>query len=113
MFCLFYDAKSKQVKALNGSGRSASGATLDKIRDKLNDGNGEVEKIPGTSVLAVTVPGAAAGWVDTIEKFGSGKVTLNDVLTPAIELAEEGFAVSEISSYHVGLRTRLPGLFPN
>jgi gamma-glutamyltranspeptidase/glutathione hydrolase len=31
--------------------------------------------IPPLSAHTVTVPGAAAGWVDTVEAFGSGKVT--------------------------------------
>ena len=44
----------------------------------------------------VTVPGAAAGWVDTVQKFGSGKVSLEQILTPAIELGEDGFPVSEL-----------------
>ena len=30
--------------------------------------------MPWLSPHAITVPGAAAGWVDTVEKFGSGKV---------------------------------------
>ena len=34
--------------------------------------------------------GAAAAWIDTVEKFGSGKLTIGDVLEPAIRLAEEG-----------------------
>lgn len=50
------------------------------------------------NALAVTVPGAAAGWCDTIEKFGSGKVTMEQILTPAIELGEKGFPVSELSA---------------
>ncbi len=54
-----------------------------------------------TSVHSVTTPGAAAGWVDTVEKFGSGKVTLEQVLAPAIQLGEEGFPVSELSSTFV------------
>lgn len=35
--------------------------------------------------------GAAAAWVDTVEKLGSGKLTMADVLAPAIRLAEEGY----------------------
>jgi gamma-glutamyltranspeptidase len=35
--------------------------------------------------------GAAAAWVDTIEKFGSGKFSMSDVLEPAIRLAEDGY----------------------
>jgi gamma-glutamyltranspeptidase/glutathione hydrolase len=104
MFCLFYDAKSKKVHALNGSGRSSGNATLEKIRKSLNLGPGRKGLIPMTSALAVTVPGAAAGWVDTVTKFGSGKLSLEAILTPAIELAEEGFPVSELTSHAVGLQ---------
>lgn len=46
--------------------------------------------VPATDLNSVTVPGAAAAWVDTVETFGSGKVTVADVLAPAIRLAEEG-----------------------
>ncbi|KAF2744134.1 gamma-glutamyltranspeptidase [Sporormia fimetaria CBS 119925] len=98
MFCLYYDAKTKKVHALNGSGRSGEKATLEQIRKDLNLAEGENGQIPMTSVHAVTVPGAAAGWVDVVERFGSGKVTLEEVLEPAVELAEKGFAVSEFSA---------------
>ncbi|RVX74856.1 hypothetical protein B0A52_01133 [Exophiala mesophila] len=98
MFCLWFDAKTKQVHALNGSGRSAKNTTLEQVRKELGLAPGARAKIPPQSALAVTVPGAAAGWVDTVERFGSGKLTLEQILTPAIELAEEGFPVSEFSA---------------
>jgi gamma-glutamyltranspeptidase/glutathione hydrolase len=101
MFCLYYDAKTKKVSALNGSGRSGGEVTLDKIRKDLKIADGETGHIPMMSVHAATVPGAAAGWVDTVERFGSGKVTMEDVLAPAIDLAENGFAVSELSATFV------------
>lgn len=105
MFCLFYDAKTKKVHAMNGSGRSGKEVTLDKIRNALNIKEGEVGQIPMDSVHAVTVPGAAAGWVDCVERFGSKKVTLEDVLAPAIEIADTGFPVSELSAQFVRLAT--------
>jgi gamma-glutamyltranspeptidase len=37
--------------------------------------------------------GAAAAWVDTVETFGSGKLTVAEVLAPAIRLAEEGSVI--------------------
>lgn len=103
MFCLFYDAKTKNVHALNGSGRMSGNASLEKIRKALKLAPGQKGILPLSSALAVTVPGAPAGWVDTVAKFGSGKLTLEQILTPAIELAEEGFPVSEIASHFVGL----------
>jgi gamma-glutamyltranspeptidase/glutathione hydrolase len=101
MFCLFYDAKTKKVSSLNGSGRSGAACTLEKIRGELGLKDGETGKIPLNSVHAVTVPGAAAGWVDTVERFGSGKLSLEQILQPAIELGEEGFPVSELSAEFV------------
>ncbi|KAF2812068.1 acylase ACY 1 [Mytilinidion resinicola] len=113
MFCLFYDAKTKKVHALNGSGRSGSQVTLETIRKDLGIAEGESGRIPMDSVHAATVPGAAAGWVDCVEKFGSGKVTLEEILAPAIELGEKGFPVSELSStfwvaYEEPIRTASP-----
>lgn len=98
MFCLFYDAKTKKISAMNGSGRASLKSTLEATRKDLGMRDGEVGDIPLDSVHAVTVPGAAAGWVDTVERFGSGIVTMEQILAPAIELAERGFPVSELSS---------------
>ncbi|KAJ7125698.1 gamma-glutamyltranspeptidase [Mycena crocata] len=93
-FCLFYDAKSKTVKALNGSGHSPQKLTLDYLRERGVIG----PSIPLTDLNSVTVPGAAAAWVDTVERFGSGKLSVAEVLEPAIRLAEEGVPVSELHS---------------
>ncbi|KAH9218829.1 putative gamma-glutamyltransferase ywrD, partial [Leptodontidium sp. 2 PMI_412] len=98
MFCLFYDAKTKKISAMNGSGRSGANCTLEATRKDLGIKDGDAGEIPLNSVHAVTIPGAAAGWVDTVERFGSGKFSVEQILTPAIELAERGFPVSELSS---------------
>ncbi|GKT60270.1 gamma-glutamyltranspeptidase [Colletotrichum tofieldiae] len=100
MFILFYDAATGKVSAMNGSGRSAKKSTLETIRKDLGIKDGASGKIPMKSVHAVTVPGAAAGWVDTIERFGSGNVSVEQVLAPAIELGEKGFPVSELTSHY-------------
>lgn len=101
MFCLYFDASTGKVSALNGSGRSGADCTLDRIRESLGIPAGEKGAIPMSSVHAVTVPGAAAGWVDTVERFGSGKLSLEQILAPAIELGEKGFPVSELTAYFV------------
>ena len=89
-FALFYDAKKGRVLGLNGSGRAPIGLTPEKL---LAEG---LTKMPANGVHTVTVPGAVAGWVDAIEKFGT--LTLGDVLTPAIELAEGGYPVSPLTA---------------
>ena len=99
MFCLFYNAKTKKVHAMNGSGRSGANVTLEQMKKDLAIPEGKTGKIPLTSVQAVTVPGAAAGWCDVVDKFGSGKLSMEQILTPAIELGEEGFPVSEIMGF--------------
>ncbi|MEX1248153.1 MAG: gamma-glutamyltransferase family protein [Anaerolineales bacterium] len=91
-FALFYDAASKKVTALNGSGRSPAGLDLDLLKKQGFD-----RELPPYHAHTVTVPGAAAGWCDLIEKHG--RMTLDQILAPAIRLAEEGFPVAPITSY--------------
>ncbi|KAL7810242.1 gamma-glutamyltranspeptidase [Trichoderma aethiopicum] len=100
MFILYWDAAKQQVFAMNGSGRSGAQCTLDRIRSDLDIPEGAVGQIPMASVHAVTVPGAPAGWVDTVERFGSGKLSLGEILKPAIQLGEKGFPVSEVTGYY-------------
>lgn len=102
-FCLFYRAETRKVHALNGSGRSPANASLDAICEKLGIIDRSSGSIPSTSIHSVTVPGAAAAWVDIIDNYGSGKVTVSQVLAPAIRMATEGAPISEISSYIVSL----------
>ncbi|RIA95126.1 gamma-glutamyltranspeptidase [Glomus cerebriforme] len=95
-FCLFYEAKTKKIHGMNGSGRSPSNLTLEYVQDKL----GITENsIPYTNINSSTIPGAAAGWIDCIEWFGSSKLSFGEILKPAIELAENGYPVSEISAW--------------
>lgn len=103
MFCLFYDSKTKKVHAMNGSGRYPGAASLEQVRKDLNIAPSEQGSIPMLSALASTTPGAPAGWVDTVEKFGSGKLSMEQILQPAIDLGEEGFPVSELSSHGVSI----------
>lgn len=51
-FCLFYDAKTKTVQALNGSGRAPQ-----KLSVKYAQSRGLVGSIPYTDLNSVTVPG--------------------------------------------------------
>ncbi len=96
MFALYFDSKTKQVTALNGSGRASSLLTLDTLKKEnfLADG------LPPFHPYTITVPGACAGWCDLIEKHGS--LSLTEILSPAIRLADEGFPVAPITSYFWG-----------
>ncbi|EEQ39964.1 hypothetical protein CLUG_04092 [Clavispora lusitaniae ATCC 42720] len=94
-FVLFYEKDTKKVHGLNGCGKSPQYTSIDRVRKDIPTG----ARIPYESVHAVTVPGAVAGWLDAIELWGSGNVNIADILQPAIELAEEGFPVSDISAH--------------
>lgn len=83
-FVLFYSNKTKKVQALLGNGSAPEHLTLDRV---LKAGYSSENPLPPTSVQTIPVPGAAAGWVDTIDSFGSGKLTLREILEPAISLA--------------------------
>ncbi|ODV92869.1 hypothetical protein CANCADRAFT_94507 [Tortispora caseinolytica NRRL Y-17796] len=92
MFALFYDNSSKSVHGINGSGRSPAGLTYE-LAKSVSD----TPRLKAESIHAVTVPGAFAGWVDSIEKWGSG-LPLEDILAPAIDMAENGWLVGEITA---------------
>ncbi|KAJ2919239.1 hypothetical protein MD484_g1128, partial [Candolleomyces efflorescens] len=94
-FCLFYDATTKKITALNGSGRAPKKLNLEYARQRGLKGS-----IPLTDLNSVTVPGAPAAWLDTIDQLGNGNVTIADIFAPAIRLAENGYPVSELSSYY-------------
>src|SRR5271157_2333219 len=92
-FALFFDAHSKLVKGVNGSGRAPAGLTIDVVREA----GIKLGSIPSHSPHAVTVPGAVSGWIDTIERFG--RLTLPEVLAPAIQLAEDGYPVGPLTAF--------------
>jgi gamma-glutamyltranspeptidase/glutathione hydrolase len=94
-FALFYDAQTKHVTALNCSGRAPRGLSLDLLKQQgFGDG------LPMFHGHTVTVPGAAAGWHDLVERHG--RLSLAETLAPAIRLAEEGFPVAPVTAYYWG-----------
>lgn len=97
-FSLVYKKNKQKVYGLNGSGRSASSLSLDWLKQNHPDHILPSLRFKKDSVFKVQVPGAIAGWCDLIDKWGSRNVTLEDILTPAIELADNGFVVSAISA---------------
>lgn len=59
-----------------------------------NDGKPDITK-SRDSALGIGVPGTVAGLALALEKYGSGKFTLSDLLQPAIALARDGFVLTD------------------
>lgn len=88
LFAIVYDAKTKTIRGLNASGRSAAAATPEEYRRR------GLDAIPYRGALSVSVPGVVDGWNELLTKHGT--TTLARALEPAIAYARDGFAVSEI-----------------
>ena len=72
---------------------TAAGATTPQIF-LGSDGRPDAAK-SRDSALGIGVPGTVAGLALALEKYGSGKFTLAELLQPAIELAQAGFVVTD------------------
>lgn len=90
LFAIYWDAKSGKLYGLNSSGWAPQGLRLEHLRAK------DIQKIPLRSIDSVTVPGAVAGWNALHKKFG--RLSLRDVLAPAIYYADQGFPAGELDS---------------
>ncbi|MEO6727265.1 MAG: gamma-glutamyltransferase [Blastocatellia bacterium] len=88
LFALVWDAKKKELKALNASGRAPQAANIDELKKR------GFTRIPQNGIHAVTVPGAVDGWAKLLERYGTMK--LAEVLQPAIEYAERGYPVTDV-----------------
>ena len=96
LFAIIYTAKDHKLHAINASGMAPGGQTLKFMNDhgykwdpkNINPGSGMPK-----GVLSVTVPGAAWGWQEVLDKYGTMK--FKDVLEPAASYAEKGFPISE------------------
>jgi len=101
MFALYFEARTRQVTALNGSGRAPAALTIELLEKQGLISNQEStishRALPPFHAHTITVPGACAGWCDLIARHGS--MPLADILAPAIRLAEEGFPVSPLTSH--------------
>jgi gamma-glutamyltranspeptidase/glutathione hydrolase len=89
-FAIVWDGS--RLQGLNASGTAPAAWTLDCFRRKYGDD--AAKKRPQRGWDSVTVPGAAAGWALLHGRFG--KLPFADLMAPALEYAERGFAVSPL-----------------
>jgi gamma-glutamyltranspeptidase/glutathione hydrolase len=85
-FALVWDGS--QLHGLNGSGRSPMAWSADRFK--------ALERMPELGWDTVTVPGAVDTWLQLSDRFG--KLPFSDLFGPAIEYAQNGYAVSPITA---------------
>src|SRR5262249_7437046 len=85
MYIMIYLARTGEVKFINGTGPAPMAATLDFYQSKGG--------MPADGSLSVEVPGGVSGALLAQQKYGSKR--LSEVMRPALDLAEQGFPVSD------------------
>ena len=94
-FAIVWDGK--ELHGLNASGVAPQAWSPEYFSKKYgNDASGLADR-PKRGWDAVTVPGALAGWEELHRRFGS--LPLGDLLQPAIEIAERGYAMAPVVAH--------------
>ena len=88
-FCILWDGN--ELHGLNASGTAPQAWTPDYFKARYGD---DAKTPPKRGWDSVTVPGAVAGWTALHARFG--KLPFADLLAPAIDAAERGYAVPVI-----------------
>lgn len=91
---LFARAGSGDVQVLCGQGVAPAAATSAHYRDL------GLELVPGTGLLAATVPGSWDAWLLLLRDHGTR--TLREVLSPALGYARDGFPVLDRVATTIG-----------
>jgi gamma-glutamyltranspeptidase / glutathione hydrolase len=105
IFAIIWDAKSKKLYGLNGSGRSPYSLTLEEFKKR------GLKHIPALGPLPVSVPGCVDGWFEMHKKFGS--MPMERILSHAISYARNGFPVHDELAGSLRSVPRSMGQFPN
>lgn len=92
---------NNKLHGLNASGPAPAAWNLDYFKNKYGlDSSGYANK-PLRGWDTVTVPGVVAGWVELHSKFGL--LPFEELLEPAISLAERGYIVTPVVARKWGL----------
>ena len=91
-FMIIHSAERHEDVAIDYRETAPAAATRDMFLGA--DGKPDIAK-SRDSALGIGVPGTVAGLALALEKYGSGKFTLADLLKPAIALARDGFVIAD------------------
>jgi gamma-glutamyltranspeptidase/glutathione hydrolase len=85
---ILHDVRRGRTEVICGQGPAPAGATIAHYRDHLG-----LDMVPGTGLLAACVPGTFETWMLLLRDYGT--MTVEEVLTPAIGYAENGYPLVE------------------
>ena len=102
-FCILWDGQ--QLHGLNASGRAPQAWTPEYFKGKYG---ADTKTPPKRGWDSVTVPGAVSAWATLSQRFG--KLPFADLMAPAIEVAERGYAVPVIIQHKWTAAASLPEL---
>jgi gamma-glutamyltranspeptidase/glutathione hydrolase len=91
-FMIIHSAERHEDVAIDYRETAPAAATRDMFLGA--DGKPDIAR-SRDSALSIGVPGTVAGLALALEKYGSGKFTLADLLKPAIALARDGFVIAD------------------
>ena len=94
-FAIVWDGK--ELHGLNASGTAPQTWSPEYFSKKYGTDASGVADRPKRGWDSVTVPGALAGWEQLHRRFGS--LPLGDLLQPAIEIAERGYAMAPVVAH--------------
>jgi gamma-glutamyltranspeptidase/glutathione hydrolase len=114
-FCLWFDGGSREVWAVNGSGAAPRAATIEAYAAR-----GHRDRLPSRGILTVAVPGMVDATCTILERWGSGRFTLEQLWRPAVRHARDGIPVARqvarywaeaegLAGQHPALAAYLPG----
>jgi len=92
LFAIVWINKEKKLYGLNASGPAPKAISLEYFKKK------GIKRIPLHGPLPWTVPGCVNGWFELHRRFG--KLSMKEILEPAINYAENGFPLSEVIAYY-------------
>lgn len=91
-FMMIHLASSNEDIAIDYRESAPAAATRDMFLG--DDGKPDIKK-SRDQALGIGVPGTVAGLALALEKYGSGKFKLADLVAPAIALARDGFVIAD------------------
>ena len=94
-FAILWDGK--ELHGLNSSGVAPAAWSPEYFKGKYGEVANGIANRPVRGIDSVTIPGVIAGWAALHERFG--KLPFEDLMEPAIEIAERGYAMPPVVAH--------------